>query len=343
MEKEQTPEEIVVVYAADENVAIGLYVSIFSLLHNVQKNAYCHVYIIDGGLSSSTREKIQSLFVDSKGEASFIKASTQRLAALPNPRNVGRAAYLLLLVPELMKGVSDKAIYLDSDTIVLDSISKLYDVELGECIAGAVKEYVTPTLKDTKDVTGLLNLVGFDPSRAYINSGVLVINIDHWCEARVTEKSIQLLSDHHDVLTVDDQDAVNGVIEKWTVLDPRWNVQLHWLIESQGYGREKRPKIESIESVDGEEDLLRSPGILHFNHHPKPWQRGYVGPYQQLYFEYLSLSGWFGNTYEGVYRLDKLLSSYIHKKHIKFKNKIYDPVYRKLRSIKYKLKRGVSY
>ena len=343
MEKEQTPEEIAVVYAADENVAIGLYVSIFSLLHNIQKNTHCHVYVIDGGISNSTKEKIELLFVENKGKIVFVKAPIQRLAGLPNPRNFGRGAYLLLLAPELLKGVSDKIVYLDADTIVLDDISKLYNVELNNCIAGAVKEYVEPTLKDTENTTGLLNIVELDPDRAYINSGVLVVNIDHWCEARITEKSIQLLTDYSDVLTVVDQDAVNGVIEKWTLLDPRWNVQLHWLIESQGYGREKRPKMESIENVDGEEDLLQSPGILHFNHHPKPWQRGYVGPYQQLYFEYLSLSGWFSDAYGGVYKLDKLLSRQVHKKYIKFKSKIYDPVYKKLRSIKYKLKKGTSY
>jgi lipopolysaccharide biosynthesis glycosyltransferase len=323
MEKKQRREEgAVVVYAADENVAIGLYVSVFSLLCNLPKRTHCRVYVVDGGISDRTKEKIEILFLNCISEIYFIEAPLQRISGLPTPRSFGRGAYLSLLVPELMSGLSDKVVFLDADTIILKNICTLYSANINDCIAGAVKEFVEPTLKHTVKTTGLLNIVGLDPDRAYINSGVMVIDVKEWCRARVTERSIQLLTEHSDVLSVVDQDALNGTIEKWAVLDPRWNVQLHWLIESQGYGRKKSLKIDSLENVNSEKDLLESPGILHFNDQPKPWQRGYVGPYQELYFEYLSLSGWFRDAYRWAYRVDMSITRKAHKAYIMYAKEI---------------------
>lgn len=77
-----------------------------------------------------------------------------------------------LFIPELFTQY-DKAIYIDSDTVVNDDIAKLYNVELGDNLFGACTDssiqFVPKMVKYIKDVLAL------DPKK-YINSGMLVMN-----------------------------------------------------------------------------------------------------------------------------------------------------------------------
>ncbi len=74
-----------------------------------------------------------------------------------------------LFIPELFPQY-DKAIYINSDTIVNDDIAKLYNNELGDNLFGACTDssiqYVVEMVKYIKDVLAL------DPKK-YINSGVM--------------------------------------------------------------------------------------------------------------------------------------------------------------------------
>ena len=77
-----------------------------------------------------------------------------------------------LFIPDLFPQY-DKAIYIDSDTVVTDDIAKLYNTELGNNLFGACTDssiqYVDKMVKYIKDVLDL------DPKK-YINSGMLVLN-----------------------------------------------------------------------------------------------------------------------------------------------------------------------
>jgi len=152
-----------------------------------------------------------------------------------------------------------------------------------------VQEYSSPLISQTKSKTGLLDIVDFPNGRHYYNSGVLVINLDRWKETDVTRRSIRLLLDHYDRLTVDDQDALNGtIIDEWDTLDPSWNAQINSLVKEN-----KTIKYHDLIGSPTHGDLFETPRIIHFNHHPKPVHPAYRGPFRDLYISYERRSDYF--------------------------------------------------
>ena len=94
-----------------------------------------------------------------------------------------------LFIPELFPQY-DKAIYINSDTIVNDDIAKLYNNELGDNLFGACTDssiqYVVEMVKYIKDVLAL------DPKK-YINSGMLVMNCKAFRDEHFIDHFMDLL------------------------------------------------------------------------------------------------------------------------------------------------------
>ena len=112
--------KVFVTYVADDNVALGLYVSVFSILKKLIKKRKYLVLVVDVGLSKKSREKISSLFSkSSNSEVKLISTPRDRLKNLKYPRNFGRSAYLILLVPELVTQSIKKIVYIDADTLII--------------------------------------------------------------------------------------------------------------------------------------------------------------------------------------------------------------------------------
>lgn len=129
-----------------------------------------------------------------------------------------------LFIPELFPQY-DKAIYIDSDTIVNDDIAKLYNTELGNNLFGACTDssiqYVAEMVKYIKDVLAL------DPKK-YINSGMLVMNCKAFRDEHFIDHFMDLLEKYHFDCIAPDQDYLNEIGEGRILhLDPRWDAMLN--------------------------------------------------------------------------------------------------------------------
>lgn len=150
-----------------------------------------------------------------------------------------------LFIPELFPQY-DKAIYIDSDTIVNDDIAKLYNTELGNNLFGACTDssiqYVAEMVKYIKDVLAL------DPKK-YINSGMLVMNCKAFRDEHFIDHFMDLLEKYHFDRIALDQDYLNEIGEGRILhLDPRWDAMPN----------------ENTEP-------LKDPGLIHYNLFFKPW------------------------------------------------------------------------
>ncbi len=150
-----------------------------------------------------------------------------------------------LFIPELFPQY-DKAIYIDSDTIVNDDIAKLYNTELGNNLFGACTDssiqYVAEMVKYIKDVLAL------DPKK-YINSGMLVMNCKAFRDEHFIDYFMDLLEKYHFDCITPDQDYLNEIGEgRILQLDPRWDAMPN----------------ENTEP-------LKDPGLIHYNLFFKPW------------------------------------------------------------------------
>ena len=164
-------------------------------------------------------------------------AATTLPPTLPIRDYITAGTYLRFLLPTLLPDVA-KILYLDVDTVVHHDLAPLFDVDLGGCALAGMpdhsmllgsrtwptffipfdgKRYRFPVYADT--ILGLPCPTWLE----YFNCGVLVLDLDHWREHKVAERTVTYLADNPKLFLMD-QDALNYVVHGHYVhLDPRWN------------------------------------------------------------------------------------------------------------------------
>lgn len=167
----------------------------------------------------------------------------------------------------------DKAIYIDSDTILMDDIGKLYDIDLGEnVIAARVDPKVAMVPEFVKYVENALDI----PAKDYVNSGVLLMDLKKLRKIHYITQMTDLIKGDAD-LVAPDQDYLNVILKgKIMHLDKCWNLQ------PEG------------EEPDGAK-------LLHFNLSKKPWFHEDVRC-GELFWEAAKGTGFYGDLMRGKER-----------------------------------------
>ncbi|CAN7162322.1 glycosyltransferase family 8 protein [Rhizobium sp. LjRoot258] len=190
-------------------------------------------------------------FIDLQG------AHTARMATLQTNSNWSRAIYTRLLMPQLLGVTTGRIVYLDADTLVVDSVNPLFKIDLGIYAVGAMGG------KSAKETARL----GLAPDINTFNSGVLVVDVEKWLKEDISEKTLALAAERASKnLPAFDQDVLNIVLNgRFAVLDYRWNC----------LGKCEHP----------------SPAVIHFTH-AKPNTTRCVHPWRHVYFEHRAQTPW---------------------------------------------------
>lgn len=162
----------------------------------------------------------------------------------------------------------DKAVYIDSDTIMLGDIAKLYDIDLeGNVLAAMVDPKVT-VIREFRDYVD--NAVGV-PHDEYVNSGVMVMDLKKLRKMKYLSTMVGLINKYEADLVAPDQDYLNVILRgKIKFLDPCWNA----------------------EPVEGE--MPEDTKIVHFNLMNKPWHYSGV-PQEKLFWDAAKGTGFYGD------------------------------------------------
>ncbi len=124
------PEEIVVVCAADGAYVRQLAAMLTSLVEHLDPRRALSVGIVDGGIPAADRERISRLVVRANVRLRWLAARLHSLAELPVWGLLPHVVYQRLLLPELVREVAHKAIWLDCDIVVQQDVGRLWDIDL---------------------------------------------------------------------------------------------------------------------------------------------------------------------------------------------------------------------
>ena len=131
-----------------------------------------------------------------------------------------KTTYFRLFIPNLYPQYN-KAIYLDSDIVLLKDVALLYDVDLENNLVGAVPDDVIQTFEVFQ--TYVEKVVGVAHYENYFNAGVLVMNLDELRKFKFQEKFIYSL-EKIKFAVAQDQDYLNRLCKgRVKLLDPGWN------------------------------------------------------------------------------------------------------------------------
>jgi lipopolysaccharide biosynthesis glycosyltransferase len=258
-----------VALATDAGYAMPTAVAITSLIANLHPDHRAIVHVVHSGLSSRQLATIRAAVGD-RGDLEAIAVDNRRVAAaaLANPHGYPPAALYRLLLPGLLPDDVRRLVYLDGDVVVRRSIHELLAVDLRGAPAGAVGHYL-PCKRS----------FAHHPGVAYVNTGVLVLDLDQWRRRDLGTAALHLLTERAEQCPFADQDAINELLgPELHLLDSRWN-QLSSLVLADPDDGFHTPETLAA--------LRNDPWIVHFSSRPKPWQKGGEDhPHAALWREY---------------------------------------------------------
>lgn len=181
-----------------------------------------------------------------------------------------------------MCGDFERALYLDSDMLVLDSLAPLIHMDLGERTAAAVVNH--PPINVIRVAIRRSQRGEIDGDAPYFNAGVLLVDVDRWRSRSVGLRSRAFLK-RFPATRLLDQDALNmTLVNDWCQLDKEWNAPAGSLDESPMFRGLAQMNRSMIEAVHEWEEAQARARILHFTGQPKPWEENY--PWPQLKEQY---------------------------------------------------------
>ena len=173
-------------YCFDENYNIQGYLSIYSLLENVDNKI--SIYIIHKDPKSF--EKYKKKIVNHP-KAGLIKIHKfEKNINFPNleEAHVSEATYYRLFVTDHIAKDVGHLIYLDADTVVINKVSE----DLNNMVEKLRKSNLTIAAKTEEELsvnTKRLNM----KSNKYFNAGVMVIDYEKWIKDSLSKKLISRL------------------------------------------------------------------------------------------------------------------------------------------------------
>ena len=216
----------VVVYATDENYVKVSAISICSLLaHNPGTKIVALTHNVSDASKSflcdlSRRYRGSLRTIDTEKELSEIKS-------IGANGYVSFSAYSRLFIPELLGSDIDRALYIDGDTLVANSVTPLLEMDLCgkpfaigyDCLCNKYKK-----------------MIGIKEDAPYFNSGVLLIDLAEWRKRRCTERIFEYMANVRNDLMFGDQDYFSLVLaEDAAILPPEFNFLTHFqMFKSRG-------------------------------------------------------------------------------------------------------------
>jgi len=221
----RTEEVIPLFWACDNDFVKYTIVSLRSAIANASNDFRYKAYILHVDISQEMQDKMKTMseehfdicFVDVKSYLDTVSDN------LPIRDYYSKTTYYRMFIAEMFPEY-DKAIYIDSDTIVLGDMAELYHKDLQDNYVAAAHEQVMVQT----DVYGEYaeKVLGIDRNH-YFNAGLLLINCKAFRENEILEQFVALLDEYTFVVT-QDEDYLNLLCkDKVMWLEQQWNTEVY--------------------------------------------------------------------------------------------------------------------
>lgn len=215
---------IPIFYACDDNFVKYTIVSLQSMIRNASTDHRYHVYVLHTNIAPETQNQLFQLKNDNfdisfENVTAYLDSISHRL---PIRDYYSKTTYFRLFIADMFPQY-DKAIYIDSDTVVQGDISRMYLTDIGDAYVGACHEQAMVQVDEYG--TYAEKVVGIDRN-FFFNAGVLLINCRQFRAHNVLEQFTRLLGEYNFVVT-QDEDYLNLICKDrvyW--LDQRWNTEV---------------------------------------------------------------------------------------------------------------------
>ena len=200
----------------DNRYAMPCGVCVTSLLEN-NKDEEITVYVLEKELTDENRKKFDRLAADYGQKIELIPVDDDIFKGYPTTHQFRLSTYYRFLFADILPKDVHKLIYLDCDTLVLDNLRELWDIDVTNYSIAAVED-------QQGDNVHIFNRL--HELKKYYNAGVLILNLDSWRKNSSMRQLMQLMDNNASRFDFLDQDAINVLFRESTLELPYcYNVQ----------------------------------------------------------------------------------------------------------------------
>ena len=225
------------------------YVLMQSILENTSRNI--KFYILTDDVSEQTKNKLEKIKKVKNCDIEYILVDTSGYP-IPQQERAHAIVYSKMNIPKFIPNLK-KCLVLDSDMIVKIDVGEIYDVELGDNYVAWVPDQIDVKLKTEKMWIDDFNV---PKDKQYINSGLLLLNMDAYKKDNIEQKLIKNYEKFKDKIVFFDQDLFYITLsDKCIYLDYEYN----YLSQLPYTNKEVKQR------------LIKTAKIIHYGAHLKPW------------------------------------------------------------------------
>lgn len=281
-------KELNVLYLTDNNYAPFAGVSITSLFENNKNIDKLRVFIIDDSISADNKEKFLKVAEQYGHEIVFLDMTeginTLKKLGAPTYRN-SYTTYLKLFAFGLLPNNVHRIFFIDSDSVVVDDLSEMIDIDMEGCMIGAVRDGISHPYKVA---------MGYNPNDSWFNMGIMLVDVDKWKSENAELKIIEQLKKRTSYMAVD-QDLLN-ITQHGNImtLHPRYNATPHHYVYDEKDFRKALPQGGFYDDLEIMKEAQERPVIRHFERFigESAWHLNTIHPYADLFDQYLNISLW---------------------------------------------------
>ncbi|APS31929.1 lipopolysaccharide 1,3-galactosyltransferase [Pectobacterium brasiliense] len=251
--------ELNIAFGTDEKFIYGCAIAIASIL--LKNPDYCLCFhVFTDKLSDGDKARFQEMAEQYNTTINIYIVDCSWLKTLPETKLWSYAIYFRFIIADYFYQILDRVLYLDADIICNGSLQELIKLDISSHIAAAVLDGDSSWWENRAQKLQQPRL-----SNGYFNSGVLLIEINNWHQASVTENSMRFLIDPEmkKVITHPDQDVLNILLAgNFHQLNNKYNTQFSINYELKYSNGESAPTPISTETV-----------FIHYIGPTKPWHK----------------------------------------------------------------------
>lgn len=232
---------------------------------------YYDVFVLHSDLEESIQRAMERDFQE-RVTFHFLQVPEELFADFPETARYPRQIYYRLAAPLLLPRELDRILYLDVDVVVINSLRPFYEVDFeGSYFVGCTH---------TREFLTKLNQARLqsDKAVAYINTGVLLMNLNVLRQVIRLEEISAYVREHEKALILPDQDILTALYgDKIKLADSlRYNLSDRVLNFYNGSHPKEKRDVNWVR---------RNTAIIHYCGRNKPWNESYTGTLGVFYRE----------------------------------------------------------
>jgi len=279
-----------ILYSSSDSYAFLTGISLLSLLENNKKCEEINIYIMDNNISDKNKQKLTSMITNYGRKVSFVPMPDMKQLT-GHQIETGRwniSTFGRLYMASALPDTVHKVLNIDCDTIIVDSLEPLWNIDLTGKVVGGMSECINDRYRRN---------VGMKKGMPYLNGGLVFMNCDEVRKEGYERKFTKYICRYGSTLAYLDQDVLNAVVpnDKKLVLPMRYNViSIYYYASYQQLLTIRRSKDFYSESEF--KDAVKNPGLVHFTtcflDGLRPWIDGNEHPYRKVFLKYKAMSPW---------------------------------------------------